>query len=278
VLTANPTPDAKPLPPATPLGAAPVLSLRDVHFGYDPGRPILKGVSADLPGGQVCALIGPNAAGKSTLLRLLLGQLEPASGDVRLLGDLVARHEPRRRAALLSYVPQRAGASFAYTVEEVVAMGRYALPADAGAVERGLTACDLADLRERVYAELSVGQQQRVILARALAQAAGQGRAMLLDEPASAMDLWHVHHTMGLLADRARAGLAVLVVVHDLNLAARYADTVWLLDDGRLAAAGPWREVLTPAVLEPIYRVRLSPLTQPGSDRPVFLVDPSGRL
>jgi iron complex transport system ATP-binding protein len=133
-------------------------------------------------------------------------------------------------------------------------------------------------LGERIYAHLSLGQQQRVLLARAIAQAAGAGRLMLLDEPASAMDLWHIHRTMGQLRALTRKGLSVLVVLHDLNLAARYADTVWLLDRGRLAAAGPWNTVLTPAVLEPIYRVGLTPLSGLRHHRPMFDVDLPGTL
>jgi iron complex transport system ATP-binding protein len=157
-------------------------------------------------------------------------------------------------------------------------MGRHALAPDPQAVRQALANCDLTDLGSRVYAHLSLGQQQRVLLARALAQSAGAGRLMLLDEPASAMDLWHIHNTMRQLRHLTRAGLAVLVVLHDLNLAARYADTVWLLDRGRLAASGPWDRVLTPAVLEPVYRVTLAPVAGLSHHRPMFDVDLPGTL
>lgn len=242
----------------------------------------MRDVSAALSPARLTAVIGPNAAGKSTLLRLMLGQLRPWAGRVLLHDRDAADTPPAVRARLLSYVPQRTTASFAFTVEQVVQMGRHALPPDPAAVQRALEVCDLVDARASIFAELSVGQQQRVLLARALAQSAGAGGgalpgagAMLLDEPSSAMDPWHVHQTMRLLRQQAEAGLAVLVVLHDLNLAARYADDVWLLDRGTVAAQGPWQQVMQPCVLEPIYRVRCQPLSVANRPRPVFLVEPA---
>jgi iron complex transport system ATP-binding protein len=272
----------------TPPGSAPgisdaapqtlTLTLRDVRFGYDPGCEIIRGLTATLEPGKLTTLIGPNAAGKSTLMRLMLGQLAPSAGSVRLGKREVSAMSPDRRAAWVSYVPQRAGVSFAFSVEQVVAMGRFAQRANPGAVEDAIRQCDLDDLRRRPLNQLSFGQQQRVLLARAMAQAAESGRIMLLDEPGSAMDLWHVHHMMGLLRELVTRGMAVLVILHDLNLAARYADEVWLLHDGVLAARGGWAEVLTPAVLEPIYRVRLRPMAAAAGERPVFAVEPAGTL
>ena len=256
-----------------PLTTVAALDLVDVRFGYAPDQPVVTGVTADLPAGKVAALIGPNAAGKSTLLRLILGQAVPWNGRVSVCGRNVAGLPASQRAAMVSFVPQRGSIGFAFTVEQVVAMGRHALPADPAAVEQALQACDLPGLRQRIYAELSVGQQQRVLLARALAQARGAGRLMLLDEPVSAMDLFHIHHTMRLLVAQARSGLAVLIVLHDLNLAARYADVVWLMDDGHLVAAGAWNQVLRPEVLEPVYRVHLRALAGQPDRRPVFLID-----
>lgn len=251
------------------------LQLENLSFGYDAGQPaVVESVSAELHPGRLCALIGPNAAGKSTLLRLMLGHLSPWTGKVRLDEHEVSAMTPAARARLISYVPQRAAASFAFTVSQVVEMGRFALPRDGGVVEEALVVCDLDRLRHRVFAQLSAGQQQRVLLARALAQSQPAGRLMLLDEPTSAMDLRHVHQVMSLLARLTRQrGVSVLVVLHDLNLAARYADEVWLMDAGRRIAAGPWRDVLTPTVLEPVYGVRLDMVTREGG-RPVFVVEP----
>ncbi|MCX5660580.1 MAG: ABC transporter ATP-binding protein [Planctomycetota bacterium] len=259
-----------------------VMTLDALEFGYEPGRAIVRGLSGRLKAGRLTTLIGPNAAGKSTLMRMMLGQARPWSGAVRLDGEDVASMEARRRASLISYVPQRAGVGFAFSVEEVIEMGRFsqrtghaaASGASSGAVQRAIEACDLSDLRDRVFTQLSFGQQQRVLLARAMAQAEGRGRVMLLDEPGSAMDLWHVHHMMGWLVRLARSGLGVLVVLHDLNLAARYADEVWLMDGGRLAAEGAWEKVMTPELLEPVYRVDLRPVQRAAGERPVFVVEP----
>lgn len=287
-------------------GEGPVASLKAVDFGYEPSTPVVRAVTAQLHAGRLCALIGPNASGKSTLLKLMLGQLDPWEGAVSLAGRPVAGLSYRRRAALASYVPQKGSVSFAFTVREMVKMGRYAVGEDDGAVDEALGMCDLVGLEGRVYAQLSGGQQQRVLLARALAQSRDAGRVMLLDEPASGMDLWHVHQTMRLLRGLAHgqtgaaatssvrgaavgAGLGVLVVLHDVNLAARYADDVWLMDGGRLAAAGSWDRVLTPKLLEPVYRVGFKPMQPPddspdrtsGTDRsrrPVFWIDPGDRI
>ncbi len=259
----------------------PVVALQGVSFGYEPGVPVIRSVTAELRPGRVCALIGPNAAGKSTLLKLMLGQLDPWEGAAELAGRPVSALTPMQRAALASYVPQKGAVSFAFTVRQVVAMGRYALGGSDAAIDRALAVCDLSDLRNRVFAQLSGGQQQRVLLARAVAQSAGDGRVMLLDEPASGMDLWHVHQTMRLLTRLAQAEapprgsgeaggarLGVLVVLHDVNLAARYADDVWLMDSGGLVASGTWQEVLEPKLLESVYGVRFQPMQAPTPENP----------
>ena len=259
-------------------GAAVMIS-DAVTYGYEPGQPVVRDFSAGLVPGRLCALIGPNAAGKSTLIRLLLGQLRPWSGKVRLDGSEVFAMATRRRAARISFVPQHGSCGFAFTARRIVEMGRFALPSlERETVEQVLGMCDLDALAHRVYATLSAGQQQRVLLARALAQSWDLGAVMLLDEPGSAMDLWHLHRTMRLLVKRARQGLAVLVVLHDLNLAVRYADDVWLVNEGRLVAAGPWEQVLVPRVLEPVYRVGLGVVQRKEDERPVFIVDSEDRM
>ncbi len=266
---------------------AAAMTLADVAFGYESGRPILADFSARLPAGKLTILIGPNAAGKSTLLRLMMGQLRPWTGHIVLHGQPVSAMPPARRARLISYVPQRGSCGFAFTVRHIVAMGRHARSDDPRIVEWALRECELISLADRVFNHLSVGQQQRVLLARAFAQAAdpwpGQspapdgprhdGCVMLLDEPVSAMDPRHVHHTMALLRRRATMGLTALIVLHDLNLAARYGDELWLLHAGRLVKAGNWREVLDPDVLGPVYEVRFENLAGSGQ-RPILRVEP----
>lgn len=247
------------------------MSLRDVTFGYG-ATTVVEAVTAQLAAGRLTVLLGPNAAGKSTLLRLMLGQLSPRRGVCEVDGHDVATLDATRRAAVLSYVPQHSTAVFAFTVRQVVAMGRHALPRDPAAIHEALAACDLLDLQHRIYRELSAGQQQRVLLARAVAQAVGQGRIMLLDEPVSSMDLRHVEATMRLLKELAGRGLAVLAVLHDLNLAARWADELWLMHRGRLVATGTVEQVLQPSVLEPVYGVPLRNVAQAGQ-RPVLVAE-----
>lgn len=253
-----------------------VLRCESVEFGYHAGEPVLRGVTAELGGSQVCALVGPNASGKSTLLSVMMGMHDAWRGRVSLDGRDVSGLAPAERARLISYVPQRTRAGFAFTVEQVVAMARQALERDVAAVEDALVCCDLVSLRRRVFMELSAGQQQRVLLARAVAQSRGGGRVMLLDEPTSAMDLEHVHDTMRTLRSLAGAGLSVLVVLHDLNLAAQYADSAWVVDGGQLVAAGPWERVLEPGVLEEVFRVGIKPMGETREGRPLFAIQPRG--
>lgn len=248
-----------------------IISLDQVRFGYD-RLPVVDGVTAQLSPGKVTALVGPNAAGKTTLMRLMLGLLRPWSGAVQLQGRPVAAMSPRQRAGLLSYVPQRPGVRFAFTVRQVIAMGAFGQPrrAGAGRVERAIAEAGLTDVADRVMMQLSGGQQQRVLLARAEVQSSQAG-AMLLDEPGSHLDLQHRHTMMRRLRELADRGLAVLVVLHELDLAVRYADEAWLMDGGRLAAAGDWDAVLTPALLGPVYGMSLEQIDR-GTARPLLAI------
>lgn len=251
----------------------PVLQLLDVDFAYHRGKTVVHGVSAEVQPGRLLALIGPNACGKTTLLKLMLGLLTPEAGSVTIDGRSVHQIGLARRAQWLSYVPCGSSLTFTFTVGHVIAMGRYALAWRSGAFADIIDRCELRDLIDTPYIELSAGQQQRVLLARALYQSFDGGRMMLLDEPTSAMDLEHVHQAMTLLRQRARQGLAVVAILHDLNLAAEYADAIWLMDRGRLVADGPWDRVLDPALLQRVYRTSIQRLDQPlpDRDRPIFL-------
>ena len=257
------------------MSGAAVMTLTNVRFGYDSRTPVLSDVSLSVELGRVHVLLGPNAAGKTTLLRLMLGLAKPWRGKVRLGRRKVHRLSARTRAESISYVPQRSGMGFAFNVEQMVGMGRYAVGRNGQAVGEAIEQCELTDVAGRVFGELSVGQQQRVLLARAIAQCRGGGRMMLLDEPTSAMDLAHVHRTMRLLRQIARSGVAVVAVVQDVNLAARYADRVWLMRGGEIVADGEWYDVMKPSILEPVYGVRLRTTVPadrlgPASERPVF--------
>lgn len=262
-----------------------VIQLHGVRFAYHRGVDVVRDASASLTPGMVHFLLGPNGVGKSTLVRLMLGQLRPTGGRVTLGGHAAHRLSAKRLAGHVSYVPQRSPVAFAYTVGEVVAMGRYASPHDTNATRRALEACDLVELVDRPLIELSVGQQQRAMVARAIAQAATTDRdadtpgtqlpgAMLLDEPTSAMDLAHVHRTMRTLRGLAHdAGLAVLIVAQDINLAARYADRVWLMRDGTVVADDVWENALTPDQLGGVYGVTIRSVRHDDADsRPLFEV------
>ncbi|MCC6679508.1 MAG: ATP-binding cassette domain-containing protein [Phycisphaeraceae bacterium] len=234
-------------------------------------------MSAELTPGRVTAVIGPNAAGKTTLVKLLLGELRPQSGQVLLNGhDVAAMSEPAR-ARRIAYIPQRGGVQFAFTVRQVVAMGRFVFGDQRGVVE-AIERCDLIDVADQPFAQLSGGQQQRVLAARAMAQLRGtadgpSARGLLADEPTSGMDLRHQLRMMKLLREMAGEGVAVLVVLHDLNLAARYADDVWLMHEGRLVSAGPWSAVLEPRLLEPVYGVGLKVVGHSREGRPVLAME-----
>jgi iron complex transport system ATP-binding protein len=249
------------------------MSLRaeGVEFGYVPGRAVLRGVSCALDGGRVTAIVGPNAAGKSTLLRLLLGTLRAWSGRVTLDGRDVPGLPYRERARRIAYIAQRSSVAFAFTVREVVRMGRFAAGtgwrADERAAGAALRRVGLLDRADEPFGVLSAGQQQRAMLARALAQldtrrpAAAPGRMLLADEPAAAMDPRHAIETLGLFRELASGGVGVGVVLHDLTLAARFADRAVVLDgSGRVAADGPVGAALDPAVLEGVFGVRFDRL------------------
>ncbi len=205
----------------------------------------LTGVSVSLARGRSVAIVGRNAAGKTTLLRALAGVLPPDEGEVLWEGRAPMRWSARDRARRVAYVAQRSSLSERFSVRETVELGRYALASSPRRVTDALAAFGLEGLGQRAYHDLSVGQQQRVALARAWAQLDPDG-VFLLDEPFAAMDLAETDRTLRLLdAHRGRGGSAV-IVVHDLTLAARIADDAWLLDGGRLVAAGTTGELLVP--------------------------------
>jgi iron complex transport system ATP-binding protein len=264
-----------------------VIQLEHVHFtyeGYAEDACAVHDVTADLYAGRITAMVGPNAAGKSTLLKLMLGHLSSTQGRVVVMGSAIDTLSGIERALHLSYVPQRPAQMVAFTVRQIVELGRHAGGADSERVDKAMSWCELSALSSKLYKDLSIGQQQRVALARAIAQSCGvggtkaAGAAMLLDEPVSAMDLKHIHQSMRILRSLADEGIAILVVLHDLNLASLYADDVWLMSQGQVVAAGAKRDVLTKAVLEPVYGVKLLELADAHTNGQVFQVDISGTI
>jgi iron complex transport system ATP-binding protein len=250
-----------------------MTALRTRALGFAAsGRPLLRDVSFELPCGTLLAVIGPNGAGKTTLARLLCGVLAPDVGEVELRGQPLAALSRREVARRIAVVPQELALDFPFQVREMVAMGRAphlgALarerPVDVAAVERALAELGLIPLATRTFPTLSGGEKQRVLLARARAQEAD---LLLLDEPTAHMDLGHRLHAFEWLRgwlDAEPAQRAALVVTHELELAARFADAVLLLDRGSVAAAGPPGEVLQPERIGAVYQVEARLLEAAG--------------
>ncbi len=225
------------------------------------GKTILTGIDLTLQDGEVLAVLGPNGAGKSTLLAALSGELLPSFGHVLFADKPLAAWLGSERAQRLAVLPQQSSLNFAFVVDEVVGLGR--LPhasgrqRDSEIIGLALEAADAAHLRGRNYVELSGGERQRVHLARVLAQLwPGQGgQALLLDEPTSMLDPLHQLATLKAVRSFAGQGAGVLVILHDLNLAARFADRIALLHQGGLHAIGTPDEVLTEANLQTVFNL-----------------------
>jgi iron complex transport system ATP-binding protein len=226
------------------------------------GRPVVASISAALEPGGITAIVGPNGAGKSSLLLGLAGLLEAFDGAVTLGGESLARLHPRKRAQALGYLPQSPDIAWDVAVEALVALGR--LPwRDSGtqAVEAALAVLDLEALRHRPVSQLSGGERARVLLARVLA---GEPRWVLADEPLAALDLAHQLGLVSHLKACAAAGQGVVVVLHDLAIAMNHADHVLVLKEGRVAAAGPPREALTPQIVAQVWGVSAQWLGETG--------------
>lgn len=249
----------------------PVFAAYGLTFTYPHATArAIDGVSLEVAPGELFAVLGPNGSGKSTLLRLLLGALRPDSGEVRVAGVPVSRWDRRALARYVGVVSQAEDLSFPWTVRELVEMGRYPHlgawrnpgEADRAATRAAMARCDVARLADRLVSTLSGGERQRARIARALAQ---EPSVLVLDEPTAALDVRHEMRIFELLAGLAKDdGVTVVVVTHELNLAARFADRILLLDRGAAIACGPPSDVIRLDVLEPVYRWPLAVWTHPG--------------
>ena len=238
----------------------PILRATDVHVTRG-SRHILRDLSIEVSPGEIVAVVGPNGAGKSSLLAVLSGELAPASGRVLLDGQPIGRYRPgplaRRRSVLL----QSNQVSFPFAVEDIVAMGRSPWAGtpreehDEEVIAQSIEKVGIAHLVGRKFTELSGGERARVSLARVLAQ---DTPLVLLDEPTAALDIHHQERVMGIIRSLAREDKAVVVVIHDIALAAATADRVVLLVAGEVVADGPPREVLTSERLTDVYGVPIA--------------------
>jgi len=244
--------------------------LRAENIGYRLGqRPILQDISVTLNAGDNIALLGANGAGKSTLLRLLLGLLRPSSGQVYLSDQPLSALGRRAIARQLAYVPQSHVPSFPYTAEHIIAQGRLPVTglgrapgaADTAAVRHALAQLGIEALRERLYTELSGGERQLVLIARALVQ---QARIVILDEPISGLDFGHQLRLLALLQRLADQGLCVLSSSHRPEQALAASNRVLVLHDGRLIADGAPTAVIDSALMQRLYHVSVRQIDTEG--------------
>jgi iron complex transport system ATP-binding protein len=257
------------------------VTLQGTHLTVVRGRrTILDDATLAVPSGAVTAILGPNGSGKSTLLRVLGGLWRPTSGEVMLDGKLLSTVKRSEVAQHVAFLPQDTRCDFAFTVEEIVAMGR--LPhrgrfAPAGArdhdvIDEAIASCDLESLRTRTVDRLSGGERQRVAIARCLAS---EPAVVLLDEPTAHLDLDHALTVYALCRSLAAAGKAVVLATHDLAEAARVVTNAVLLREGRIVATGPPLEVLTPASCRDVFAVDTEVLTT-ADGRPAFVFSSPG--
>lgn len=239
--------------------------------GY-PDRLVLRDLSFAVREGETVALLGPNGAGKSTLLQVMTGRLPLIGGTVRLFGRDVGHLPAGERARLVSLVPQQLEVPMAFTVEEMVMMGRTAslnrwqAPSakDRQVVEQSMAYTDVLPLRDRIFQEMSGGERQRVAIALALA---AEPRLILLDEPTAHLDMNHRLEVLELISRlNCERGVAIVMVAHDLSLAAEFFPRLILMDEqGRIAADGPPATVLRPETIESVYRCRVNIHLDPDS-------------
>jgi iron complex transport system ATP-binding protein len=232
------------------------------------GRRVLEAVNFTARHGEVTAIVGPNGAGKSTLLKAIAGLL-PYQGSIAIDGRDCAPLSPRERAQLVAFVPQQTQLRAPMPVRDVVSQGRYAQQLgardhsadDLRAIERAMDVADVAGLADRPFTELSGGEQRRVLVARALAT---QARVLLFDEPTASLDVRHALSLYHLVREQAASGVAVVMVLHQLGDALRFADSAVLIGEGRVVADGHPSDVITVQHVNDVYGVRLVDKDAPG--------------
>ncbi|MCX4822681.1 heme ABC transporter ATP-binding protein [Streptomyces sp. NBC_01142] len=257
-----------PVAPGTDL-----VEVRGLHVRLGQ-REVLGGIDLAARAGEVLALVGPNGAGKSTLLAAVAADVPAAQGVVRIAGRPVTEWSAPELALRRAVLPQSADLSFPFPVGEVVRMGRAPWAGtgleeeDDSAVAEAMAATEVGEFAARPFSALSGGERARVALARVLAQRAP---LLLLDEPTAALDLRHQELVLRICRQRAAAGDAVVVVLHDLGLAAAYADRVAVLHGGRIAAEGPPAEVFDDELLSRVYRQPVEVLAHPRTGAPLVI-------
>ena len=258
----------------TKSNAAAALEATELTVRYpNAPAPALDSVTMLVPRGTFYAVLGPNGSGKSTLLRALLGMVPHAAGQAHVSGRLVSDWDRRALAREAGVVTQSESLAFPITVRELVAMGRYPYlgalqserPADREAISEAMRMCDIENLAQRFLSTLSGGEIQRTRMARALAQ---EPNLLVLDEPTASLDIRHEMEILELLRASADDGMTIFLITHHLDLAARFADRLLLLDRGRVAAEGEPGEVLQEETLQRVYEWPISVSHDPDTGVP----------
>jgi iron complex transport system ATP-binding protein len=259
-----------------------MLTINNLTVGYS-SRPVLQAVSLTVRPGEIVALIGPNGVGKTTLLQAINGFIPPIHGSIQVFGEDVNTLSIPERARFMAVVPQARRLPLDYTVWQTVLMGRTpylgwlgkSRPSDQEQCRWALEQTHLAPVADRQIGELSGGEQQLVLVARALAQ---EAPILLLDEPTAHLDLQHQWTILGLIRKLTRQNdLAVLMSLHDLNLAAQFSDRVALLGRNKLQVIGTAQEVLVESRLSEIYRVHLHVIPHPVHQTPLVFLEGFGQ-
>ena len=246
------------------------IQVRNVSYAYSPPRYALQDVSVNIPAGRFCGIIGPNGSGKTTLLKCISGYIKPDEGSVAIGGQEVSALPAREIARRMALVQQHAALEYEFTVGDIVLTGRNPhmkrwrgeTIEDYAKAAKALEEAGIAHLKDRLVTELSGGEWQMMILARALCQ---QADIMLLDEPVTGLDIRHQVHIMGTVKRlAAERGISVVCVLHDLNLALSYCDQIVLMKSGGLFAEGKPADVLTRDALETVYGTRIRMLSDDG--------------
>lgn len=243
------------------------------------GFDLLRNIDLTLEAGKVNVLVGPNGAGKSSLLRVLTGEIKPSKGDVRINQQQLNDWSMQDRANLLAVLPQHSDLNFPFTAAEVVGLGRIphktGYAKDQAIIAEALALVDASYLQRRLYTQMSGGEKQRVQLARVLAQIWEPSELgeqfLVLDEPTAAFDLSHQQLTLSIVRQFAARGVGVLMVLHDLNLAARCADNLVVVNGGSIEASGAPDEVLTKELIYKVFDVQSVIAKHPVADTPLVI-------
>ncbi|GIQ67732.1 ATP-binding cassette domain-containing protein [Xylanibacillus composti] len=258
-----------------------MIRLQRLSGGYDKDRPIVQDISLQVEKGTFFALLGPNGSGKSTLFKLMTGVLKASAGDIELNGAPLQSYSSVERARLIAVLAQEEQVAFDFTVEEIVMLGRYphqkgllktASRQDIEAVEEAMRTTNVLHYRFRSFRELSGGEKQRVLLAKALAQ---EPTLLLLDEPTNHLDVRHTYEMLDLLREKQRRdSLTVVAILHDLNVAALYADQVALLREGKIVEQGDVSVLRDGASIGRVYGVRAIAQYHPLIPKPQWFMTP----